>query len=464
MENWITEVDILDEAKDCFLTYSEEVLTDRAIPNAEDGLLSAQRKILWTMEDYLKMTNKSKTKKCNSLVGSTLMTSYFHGDASCYGVLYKMAQDYLMRYPLIQGQGALGTQEDNSMVASSRYTEAKPSKYADLMFNSFKKNVIPMKETYNGEFMEPIILPALFPNALVNGREAIGISMSHNSLPANLSEVCDGIVAYIQANGEINTQELMKYILGPDFPLGGTIINQKDIYAAYDTGKSAVSLKVRGDYEIKGQVITFTSIPYRTYRNKIKEDINKNIETLEKFIEDFDDESSIGNNKLVFTVKKGVDVNSALETIFKLTDLQTTLSYNMNFIINGTPQLCSLKTLIKAYVDHQTNVLLNATKFDKEKAEARIHILVGLLAAIDKINEVIELIKQSANKDDARNKLINFLSIDEIQVNAILDMKLSRLTRIDKNELVDEKHKNEEIVTECLKIINDKDHRDNILI
>lgn len=232
------------------------------------------------------------------------MTSYFHGDASCYGVLYKMAQDYLMRYPLIQGQGALGTQEDNSMVASSRYTEAKPSKYADLMFNSFKKNVVPMKETYNGEFMEPVILPALFPNALVNGREAIGISMSHNSLPANLSEVCDGIIAYIQANGEINTQELMKYILGPDFPLGGTIINQKDIYAAYDTGKSTVSLKVRGDYEIKGQVITFTSIPYRTYRNKIKEDINKNIEILEKFIEDFDDESSVGNNKLVFVVKK----------------------------------------------------------------------------------------------------------------------------------------------------------------
>lgn len=464
MENWITEVDILDEAKDCFLTYSEEVLTDRAIPNAEDGLLSAQRKILWTMEDYLKMTNKSKTKKCNSLVGSTLMTSYFHGDASCYGVLYKMAQDYLMRYPLIQGQGALGTQEDNSMVASSRYTEAKPSKYADLMFNSFKKNVVPMKETYNGEFMEPIILPALFPNALVNGREAIGISMSHNSLPANLSEVCDGIIAYIQANGEINTQELMKYILGPDFPLGGTIINQKDIYAAYDTGKSAISLKVRGDYEIKDRVITFTSIPYRTYRNKIKEDINKNIEILEKFIEDFDDESSIGNNKLVFTIKKGIDVNSALETIFKLTDLQTTLSYNMNFIINGTPQLCSLKTLIKAYVDHQTNVLLNATKFDKEKAEARIHILVGLLAAIDKINEVIELIKQSANKDDARNKLINFLSIDEVQANAILDMKLSRLTRIDKNELIDEKRKNEEIVAECLKIINDKDHRDNVLI
>lgn len=174
-ENFITEIDILEESKDCFLTYSEEVLTDRAIPAVEDGLLSAQRKILWTMEDYLKMDSKSKTKKCNAIVGSTLATSYFHGDASCYGVLCKMSQEFLMRYPLIAGQGSLGTQESNDMVASSRYTEAKPSKYTDLMMNEYKKKVIPEKETYNGEFMEPVVLPGLFPNALCNGRQAIGI-------------------------------------------------------------------------------------------------------------------------------------------------------------------------------------------------------------------------------------------------------------------------------------------------
>ena len=171
----ITEVDILDESKDCFLIYANETLTDRAIPSAEDGLLSAQRKILWTMEDYLKMDSKSKTKKCNAVVGSTLATSYFHGDAACYGVLCKMSQDFLMRYPLVQGQGSLGTQENNDMVASSRYTEAKPSIYADLMMNDFKKNVVPLKETYNGEFMEPVVLPSLFPNAVCNGRQAIGM-------------------------------------------------------------------------------------------------------------------------------------------------------------------------------------------------------------------------------------------------------------------------------------------------
>lgn len=464
MENYITEVDILDEAKDNFLTYAEEVLTDRAIPNAEDGLLSAQRKLLWTMNDYLKMNSKGKTKKCQGIVGSTLSTSYFHGDASCYGVLCKMSQEYLMRYPLVIGQGGLGTQEDNSMVASARYTEAKPSIYADLMFNDFKKNVVPLKETYNGEYMEPIILPGLFPNALVNGREAIGISMAHGSLPNNLTEVCNGIIAYIKAEGNINTKELMEYIPGPDFPLPNTIINKNDIYTAFDSGKSNISLKVRGEYEVDGQTIIFTSIPYRTYRNKIKEQINANIENLDKILEDFNDESSVGENRLVFKVRKDVSVKKALDTLFRLTDLQTTLSYNMNFIINGTPKLCSLKTLIKAYVEHQTNVLLTATQYDRDKAAARVHILNGLLAALDKIDEVIQLIKEAQDKNNARNKLIEFLSIDTIQADAILDMKLSRLTRIDKNELVQEQKEKELLIIECDKIINDKVHRDNVLI
>lgn len=462
--NYITEVDILDEAKDNFLTYAEEVLTDRAIPAVEDGLLSAQRKILWTMEDYLKMDAKSKTKKCNAIVGSTLATSYFHGDASCYGVLCKMSQEFLMRYPLIKGQGSLGTQESNDMVASSRYTEAKPSKYTDLMMLDYKKKVVPEKETYNGEFMEPVVLPSLFPNAICNGRQAIGISMAHNSLPANLTEVCNGIIHYLEKNGEITLDELMKDIPGPDFPLGGTVINIKDVKTAYSTGKSNVSLKVRGDYEIDGKKIIFTSIPYRTYRNKIKEQINSNIEELEKSIVDFDDESAVGENRLVFTVKDEGCIQAALSKLFALTDLQTSLSYNMNFIVNGTPKLCSLKNLIQYYVDHQETVLLNATEYDKAKAEKRLHILNGLLAAIDKIDEVIALIKASNSKTEARNSLMDFLKVDDIQADAILDMKLAKLTRIDKNELVEEKQEKENIIAECIKIIGSRDYRYTILI
>lgn len=459
----ITEVDILDEAKDNFLTYAEEVLTDRAIPAAEDGLLSAQRKILWTMESYLKMDNKSKTKKCNAIIGSTLATSYFHGDIACYGVLRKMAQEFLMRYPLVTGQGQLGTQENNDMFSSSRYTEAKPSKFTDLMMNDFSKNVVPTKETYNGEFQEPVILPSLFPNAICNGRQAIGISMAHNSAPHNLTEVCNAVIALIE-KGDLTIDEVLSYIPGPDFPLGGTVLNIKDVRAAFVSGKSNISLKIQGDYEIDGQDIVFTSIPYRTYRNKIKEQIEKNIDVLSELIDDFDDESNIGQNKLVFHVKDGVSVSKALNKLFLLTDLQSTLSYNMNYIVNGTPKLCSMVDLLHAYVDHQEEVLVNATTFDKEKAEARAHILEGLIAAVDKIDEVIALIKQSAGRADARIKLMDFLSVDEVQANAILDMKLGKLTRIDKEELVNELKEKKEFIAKCIEILTNKEVRNKVLI
>ena len=285
-----------------------------------------------------------------------------------------MAQAYLMRYPLVDGDGNFGTQEGNGMEAASRYTNAKPSKYADLMFNDFKKDVVPLKETYNGEYMEPVVLPSLFPNAIVNGKESIGISMSHCSMPHCLSEVCDGIIAYIN-NPNLTISELMQYIKVPDFPLGGTVINARDIKTAFETGHSAISLKVRGDYEIKGQTITFTSIPYRTYRNKIKEQLNKNIEELDKYIEDFSDLSNVGKNKLVFKIKNEIKPEQALLKLFALTDLQTSLSYNMNFIVDGTPKLCSMIDLISAYTKHQHNILTRSAEFDKNKAEERIHIL-----------------------------------------------------------------------------------------
>lgn len=463
MENFITEIDILDESKESFLTYASEVLTDRAIPSAEDGLLSAQRKLIWTMEDYLKMNNKSKTKKCNAIVGSTLATSYFHGDQSCYGVLCKMSQEYLMRYPLIHGQGSLGTQENNDMVASSRYTEAKPSKFADIMMEDFKKNVVPLKETYNGEFMEPVVLPSLFPNAICNGRQAIGISMSHCSLPHNLTEVCNGIIAYIN-NPNLSVNELMEYIKGPDFPLENIIVNSKDIKTAFSTGHSNVSLKVRGIYEIKGQVITFTTIPYRTYRNKIKEQIEKNVDIFDDLLDDFNDESSLGKNKLVFTVKKTINPESVVNKLFSLTDLQTTVSYNMNYIVNGTPKLCSMLDLINAYVTHQTNVLIAATQFDLDKAEARKHILEGLLLIISNIDKAIQLIRESNDRKEAETKLSNTFGIDNIQAKAVLDMKLAKLTKLDKDDLLKELEEKKAIIAECNKIINDKLYRNNKLI
>lgn len=463
IENLITEIDICEEAKDNFLTYAAEVLTDRAIPTAEDGLLSGQRKIIWTMEDYLKMNSKGKTKKCNAIVGSTLATSYFHGDAACYGSLCKMGQEYLMRYPLVAKKGNFGSQESNGMEASSRYTEGKPSIFADLMMNDFKKDVVPLKETYNGEYMEPVMLPALFPNAICNGRQAIGISMAHNSAPHNLTEACNAIIRYITQGESLTIDELLAEMPGPDFPLGGVIINKRDVKKAFETGKSSVSLKIRGDYTIEGQKIIFTSIPYRTYRDKIKQQFSE-ISNIDDLFENFDDESALGQNRLIFYVKDGASISQALNTLFLSTDLQTTLSYNMNFIVNGTPKLCSMLDLIKFYVKHQETVLIKATEFDKNKAEARLHIVEGLLKALDVIDEVVARIRASKDRATARTSLIEFLSIDEVQANAILDMKLVKLTGLDKQELVDEKKELEESIAHYNDILTNKETRERILI
>lgn len=463
MNNKIIDVDILEESKQCFLDYAKEVLEDRAIPSAQDGLLRVHREILWTMNQILKMDNSSNYKKSASIVGSTLASSYFHGDASCYSAMCKLSLPFLMRYPLVDGKGSLGTQESNDMQAASRYTNARPSKIADLMFLDYQKNIVDVKPTYNNEYYEPIVLPSLFPNAICNGRQAIGVSMAHNSMPHNLVEVCNAIIAYIK-NNKITIEELMTYIKGPDFPLGGTVINEKDIKTAFESGKSSISLKIRGDYFIEDDKIIFTSIPYRTVRGHIREQINKNVEEIGKYFSDFNDESSIGENRLVFTM---IDKNlqeEALACLFKNTDLQTSCSYNMNFIVNGSPKLCSMIDLIQEYVNHQNSILIRAAKFDKEKAEKRVHILEGLLIALKDIDKVIELIRASKDKKEARSVLMKYLNIDEIQANSILDMKLSRLTKLDEEDLKKELEEKMLIIEECKKTIEDNDYRNQKLI
>lgn len=461
MDNLITKIDIREESKDNFLTYAEAVLTDRAIPNAEDGLLSSQRKILWTCEELMKLTNKDKPKKSATIVGQTLSSSYEHGDIACYGVLCKMAQPYLMRYPLIDGDN-LGSQEANDMQASSRYTSSKPSKYSDLMMLNYKKNIVPTKLTYTEEYYEPVFLPGFFPNALVNGKEAIAVGMAHNSSPNNLSEVCDAIIAYLN-NNNITIDEIMQYMKGPDYPLGGTVVNGKDIKQAYLTGKSEVSLKVRGDYTIKDNEVIFTSIPFRTYRSNIRAQITANADELDKYFEDFRDESNLGVNRLIFEFKPGVDKEFALNMLFAKTDLQTSISYNMNYIVDGTPKLCGIIDLIKAYVNHQHNCMIKAAEFDKDKAEKRKHIIEGLLLIIDGIDKAIQLIRNSNDKKEAKEKLIQNFPIDDIQAEAILEMKLARLTKLEKDDLLNELQEKIDIINESTKIINEQEYRVIIL-
>lgn len=461
-ENFITEVDICDEAQDNFLTYAEEVLTERAIPMAEDGLLDSQRKILWTMWEVLKMRKNKPEKKCAAVTGYTQSTSYYHGDAACYGVLRKLAAPYLMRYPLIDGIGSIGTQENNDWFPAPRYSNCKPSEYTELLMTNLEKEVIGRRPTYNNEYMEPIMLPSLLPNAIINGREAIGISIAHNSLPANLTEVCDAIL-YAIDNPEMNIDDIMRFIPGPDFPMGGQIVNRSVIKEAYETGKSKVSLRVRGDYKVEDNKIIFTSIPYRTYRNKIREQMKNKIDELSVYIEDFFDESNVGETKITFIVKKGADIKKALNCLFKNTSLETTLSYNMTFIVNGTPKLVSMKDLIFIYIDYQNRLLINAATFDKNKAEARLHIVKGFNLAINKLDAVIDLIRNAANKVEAKNGLIDLLSIDEEQADAILNMRLSQITKLDKDMLVKEENELNEKINKCNLVIYDEEHRKTVL-
>lgn len=458
------QINFEQEIHETFMEYTLATLTERSIPDASDGLLDVHRKLLYTLEDVLKMSSKSKTKKSASIVGSCLASVYTHGDAAAYESLCKMSQDFLMRYPLITPQGSMGTLEANGLFGAARYTEAKPSIFADLMFNDYNKNVVDKRPSYNGEYMQPNILPALLPNAIINGRESIATGLSHNSLPNNLTETCEAIIAMIE--GKINNvDDLMNYMKGFDFPCGGTIINTKDIREAYATGKSKVSLKVRGDYEVKGNKIIFTSIPFRTYRKKIREQIGKNIEELEKVICDYKDASALGETKIIFEVAAGVTPEKALSYLWKYTDLQNTLSLNMNFLVNGAPKMCSMIDLINSYIEHQDDVIIRANQFDKNKAEARLHIVEGLLVACTDIDTIIALIKKSANRTEAAKALKEkFNSLTDIQIKAILDMKLGSLTKIDGVKLEDEANTLKENIAKFNSILGSRKIRNELIV
>lgn len=464
MEERIVNVDINEKNKQWFLEYAQEVLQNRALRDANDGLIVAQRQLLWTMNSLLKMKNSSPFKKSASLVGSTMASSYIHGDASLYGVLCNLSLDFIMRYPLIEGKGSLGTQESSEMRASPRYTEAKPSKYLELMMNDFGKNVVDTKPTYTNEDYEPITLPALLPNALVNGHTGIGVSMSSATFPHNLTEVCDALCAYIKSNGNFTVDDVMKYIKGPDFSTPCTLINPEDIKTAFATGRSEKGLKIRAEYKTEGNKIIFTSLPYGVYRANIRKQIADKVDIFSNILEDFNDFSNIEKIALEFTLKPGVTIDNALNVIFANTSLQTSVSYNMNFIYNGVPKMCSMVDLLKAYVDHQEDVLIRATQYDLDKVSKRVHILEGLLIILNDIDTAIKLIKQSADRAAAQIALMKQFKLDELQADAVLDLKLARLTHMDGDELRGEYKDKQEKIKEYTKILADKNHRNEILI
>lgn len=425
----IIKQDIKDEFEDSFLRYSMAVITDRAIPDVRDGLKTVHRRYLWTMIDQMKLGSDKPYKKSATVVGQVLNV-HPHGDTAVYEAAARISLNHIMRYPLIDGQGNFGTICGDG-ASAYRYTEMRPAVFAEMSVNGVNKNAVDMKPNFSEEVLEPTVLPGFFPNLLCNPTMGIAVGVASNFASHNLSEVVDGTIAYIN-NKDIDTKGLMEYIQGPDWPLGGVITNKRDLLNAYETGKSAVTIRTRADYKIEGDCIVFTSLPFGVVCDKIKEQVSKYISDFENVIANFTDQTNSRNGvRIVFELISLDLLEEALDVIFKKTDLEDTFSINQTCLVNNAPRTLSLKEIIKYYIEHQLDVIVRTSKFDYDKLESRHHILEGLVIALEDIDNVISIIKESANKASARTALISKYTLSEIQANAILDMKLSKISNLE---------------------------------
>lgn len=435
----ILKTPIIEEVEQSFLDYSLSVITDRAIPSAEDGLKPVVRRILWDMWDK-GYKNDKKFVKCAQPVGDTMGRFHPHGDSSIYGALVGISQPWNMRYPLITFHGNNGSR-DGDEPAAYRYTECKLSKIGEEILRDIKKNTVDWNSAYTEEEEEPVYLPGVIPNLLVNGTTGIAVAMACSFAPHNLNEIMDACIKVLN-EPDVKVKDLLNIVNGPDFPTGGLLINKDELATAYATGKGRA--RVRAEYKIETKngkdSIVYTSIPYKVSKESLIEDIDKLCE--EKKIEgivSIRDESGNGEVRFVVELAKGVSSAPIIAKLFKFTRLEDTYSFNQVALVNKEPRLLNLKQLIEVYLEHQKDVLKRATQFDLEKVKARIHILEGLILALENIDNVIALIKQSNSPSEAVSKLMTTYHLSEVQGKAIVDMKLSRLTKLEKIELETEK-------------------------
>ena len=435
----ILQTPIIHEVEQSFLDYSLSVITDRAIPSAEDGLKPVARRILWDMFDKGYLNNK-KFVKCAQPVGDTMGRFHPHGDSSIYGALVWLSQTWNMRYPLISFHGNNGSR-DGDEPAAYRYTECKLSKMGEEMLADIKKNTADWQLAYTDEEEEPIYLPGRIPNLLVNGTSGIAVAMACSFAPHNLNEVMDAAMHLLE-NPNCEIKDLLNYISGPDFPTGGLIINKDELPAAYITGKGRV--RIRGEYVIeshKGQdTIVFTSIPYKVSKEDLILEIDKLCEDgVLEGITAIRDETNKEGVRFVIELAKGVSSEPIIAKLFKNTRLEDTYSINQVALVDKKPELLNLKRLLSIYNEHQRDVLLRKTNFEAEKIKFRIHILDGLLIALEDIDNVISLIKKSESAAAAKVALMDQYKLSEDQAKAILDMKLAKLAKLEKLEIQKEK-------------------------
>jgi DNA gyrase subunit A len=432
----IVQVNIEEEMKSAYIDYSMSVIVSRALPDVRDGLKPVHRRVLFGMSELGVMSNKGY-KKSARIVGEVLGKYHPHGDTSVYDAMVRLAQEWSMRYPLVDGQGNFGSVDGDSP-AAMRYTEAKLRKIAEDILADIDKGTVDFQPNFDDSLTEPVVLPTRIPNLLVNGASGIAVGMATNMAPHNLSEIIDATIAYID-NNDITTDEILQYIKGPDFPTGGIIYGQQGIRDACETGRGRIVVRGKTEIELTHsgrECIIVTEIPYMVNKaemiRKIADLINeKRLEGISYI----NDESDRNGMRIVIILKKDATANVVLNHLYKFSSLQTTFNVNNIALVKGRPKTLSTKDLIHYFVKHRHEVILRRTKFDLDQAEKRAHILQGLIIASDNIDEVIAIIKSSPNTDAARERLMERFNLSEIQSRAIVDMRLRQLTGLEQDKL-----------------------------
>ena len=432
----IQDVNLTSEMKESFIDYAMSVIVARALPDVRDGLKPVHRRILYGMNE-LGVTPDKPHKKSARIVGDVMGKYHPHGDSAIYESMVRMAQPFSYRAMLVDGHGNFGS-VDGDGAAAMRYTEARMSKIALEMLRDINKNTVDFQGNYDDSEQEPVVLPARFPNLLVNGTTGIAVGMATNIPPHNLSEVIDA-TSLLMDNPDVTTNELMEVLPGPDFPTGGLVMGKSGIRRAYETGKGSITVRAKVELtEMPNgkERILVTELPYMVNKAKLIERISelhrdKRIEG----ITDLRDESSREGMRIVIDVRRDVSASVVLNNLYKMTALQTSFGFNMLAIEKGVPKILSLKRILENYVEHQKEVITRRTIFDKNKAEARAHILEGLRIALDHIDEIIAIIRGSQSDDEAKATLIERFEFSDRQAQAILDMRLRRLTGLERDKI-----------------------------
>lgn len=464
MSNKITEKNITKEMSTSFLDYAMSVIVSRALPDVRDGLKPVHRRILYAMNDLGNYSDKPY-KKSARIVGDVIGKYHPHGDTAVYEAMVRMAQDFSFREPLVDGHGNFGS-IDGDGAAAMRYTEARMAKLSMELIRDISKNTVNFRENYDGSENEPVVLPAKFPNMLVNGASGIAVGMATNIPPHNLREVCNAVMALIE-NPEIEIDELMTHIPGPDFPLGASILGSHGIRKAYTTGNGTI--KVRSKYQIFEEkngksTIIISEIPYQVNKANMVEKIAELVrDKRAEGITDLRDESDRDGIRVVIELKKGITPEVVVNNLFKYTQLESNFSVNMLGLVNNEPKVLNLKEMLYHYLEHQREVIRRRTEFDLNKAQDRIHLLNGLKIAVDNIDKVLKIIRGSKTTSDANENLIKEFAFTEIQTKAILEMRLQKLTGLEIEKLQLEIDELLALISELKAILGDQSKVDEII-